>query len=315
MRIMLWHVHGSWTTSFVQGNHTYLIPVLPGRGPNGRGRADTYDWPDNAIEMTPKQLSETDIDLVILQRPHELGLVQRWLRRKLPAVYVEHNTPKVDVPNSRHPVADRDDMVLVHVTHFNELFWYSGSTARTVIEHGVSDPGPRYTGEQRRIAAAINEPVRRWRVAGTDLLTRFAQLAPVDVFGIAASDLDRVMRDLPIVAHEDQPQGTMHAEMAKRGVYLHPFRWTSLGLSLIEAMMMGMPVVALATTEAVEAIPPDAGVISTQLEVLAEAASWYLDDPQAAKTSGERARAAALGRYSVDRFLSDWDQLLKEVHG
>lgn len=315
MRIMLWHVHGSWTTSFVQGNHTYLVPVLPGRGPNGRGRADTYDWPPNAVEMTPQQLAETDIDLVIAQRPHELGLVRRWLGRRLPTIYVEHNTPKVDVPNSRHPMADRDDVVLVHVTHFNELFWYSGSTTRTVIEHGVTDPGVRYSGEQRRIAAAINEPVRRWRVAGTDLLTRFAKVAPIDVFGIATSDLDRVMRGLPIVAHEDPPQATMHAEMAKRGLYLHPFRWTSLGLSLIEAMMMGMPIVALATTEAVEAIPPEAGVISTQLEVLADAAAWLLDDPAAAKASGERARAAALNRYSLDRFLADWDHLLKEVYG
>ena len=24
MRILLWHVHGSWTTAFVQGPHDYL---------------------------------------------------------------------------------------------------------------------------------------------------------------------------------------------------------------------------------------------------------------------------------------------------
>ena len=27
MNILLWHVHGSWTTSFVQGKHRYLVPV------------------------------------------------------------------------------------------------------------------------------------------------------------------------------------------------------------------------------------------------------------------------------------------------
>ena len=37
--------------------------------------------------------------------------------------------------------------------------------------------------------------------------------------------------------------------MARRRLYLHPVRWTSLGLSLLEAMHLGMPVVALATTE------------------------------------------------------------------
>ncbi|MDQ4029188.1 MAG: glycosyltransferase family 1 protein, partial [Actinomycetota bacterium] len=45
MNIFLWHVHGSWTTSFVQGRHRYLLPVLPDRGPEGRGRAETWDWP------------------------------------------------------------------------------------------------------------------------------------------------------------------------------------------------------------------------------------------------------------------------------
>ena len=31
MNILLWHVHGSWTTSFVQGKHRYLIPVNDAR--------------------------------------------------------------------------------------------------------------------------------------------------------------------------------------------------------------------------------------------------------------------------------------------
>ena len=56
--------------------------------------------------------------------------------------------------------------------------------------------------------------------------------------------------------------------MARRRVYLHPVRWTSLGLSLIEAMHLGMPVVALDTTEAAEAVPPEAGVVSNRPEVL-----------------------------------------------
>ena len=42
-------------------------------------------------------------------------------------------------------------------------------------------------------------------------------------------------------------------------------RWTSLGLSLLEAMQLGMPVVALATTEATVAVPPEAGVVSNDV--------------------------------------------------
>jgi glycosyltransferase involved in cell wall biosynthesis len=105
----------------------------------------------------------------------------------------------------------------------------------------------------------------------------------------------------------------MHTELARRRVYVHPVRWTSLGLSLLEAMHLGMPVVALATTEVVEAVPADAGVISTRPERLWDAVRKFLDDEDAARLAGKAARAAALERYGLARFLADWDALLEEV--
>ena len=51
MKILLWHVHGSWMTAFVQGTHDYLVPLVPGRGPDGRGRAQTWDWPPSVVEV------------------------------------------------------------------------------------------------------------------------------------------------------------------------------------------------------------------------------------------------------------------------
>jgi len=153
MRILLWHVHGAWTTAFVHGSHEYLVPVVPDRGPDGRGRAQTYAWPDSAVEVTPDEAADADVDMVIVQRPEELDTTaERWLGgrrpgRDLPAVYVEHNAPQGRIAEMRHPAADRDDLVLVHVTHFNELFWDAGSTPTRVVGHGVVDPGYRYTGE------------------------------------------------------------------------------------------------------------------------------------------------------------------------
>jgi glycosyltransferase involved in cell wall biosynthesis len=101
--------------------------------------------------------------------------------------------------------------------------------------------------------------------------------------------------------------------MARRRVYLHPIRWTSLGLSLIEAMQLGMPVVALATTEVHEAVPPAAGVVSTDAGVLEDALRRLLADPDEARERGRAARAAALARYGLARFLADWDALLAEL--
>ena len=100
----------------------------------------------------------------------------------------------------------------------------------------------------------------------------------------------------------------MHAELARRRVYVHPVRWTSLGLSLLEAMHLGMPVVALATTEAVEAVPPEAGVLSTRPERLCDAVRAFVDDPDAARLAGKAARAAALGALRAGAVPADWDR-------
>jgi hypothetical protein len=305
MRVLLWHVHGSYTTAFVQGEHEYLVPVTPDRGPDGLGRARTWDWPASVREVPLDRIAEAEPDVVIVQRPHEAEFVRPLGR--VPTIYLEHDAPWGDVPLTRHPMADRPDLRLVHVTHFNDLFWDCGTTPTTVVEHGVVDPGQLWTGEIQRAAVVVNEPIRRGRYVGTDLLPRLE--APLDVFGMKVTGLTGCR------TYEDLPQDRMHAELARRRVYVHPIRWTSLGLSLLEAMHLGMPVVALATTEVVEAVPPEAGVISTRVDVLRTAIRRYIDDPAAAAEAGRAARKSVLDRYGLRRFLDDWDRVLLEVTG
>lgn len=304
MNVFLWHVHGSYTTSLVQGAHRYLVPVLPDRGPDGLGRAQTYDWPKSVVEVTPEQARDEAIDVVVLQRPVELDhLAEEWTGRRpgrdVPAVYLEHSTPQGRIAEMQHPVAIRDDVTVVHVTHFNALMWNSGRAPTRVIEHGIVDPGHRYSGDLARAAAVINEPGRRGRVVGEDLLPDLSTAAPLDLFGIGTEHNLR--------------QDDLHREMALRRVYVHPYRWTSLGLTLLEAMHLGMPVVALATTEVSSAVPSCAGVVSNRIDELKEAMTWLVSDQRAASEMGMAARACATKRYGLDRFLRDWDSVLAEA--
>lgn len=319
MRILLWHVHGSWTTAFLQGGHDYLLPVVPDRGADGRGRAQTWEWPGTAVEVPVDQLAETDFDVVLLQRPHEAQLAQEWTGRRpgqdVPAVYLEHNTPGGPPPFTRHPMADRSDIPLVHVTHFNRLMWDNGRARTVVIEHGVVDPGARYTGELERAATAINEPVRRGRAVGTDLLPLFLQHAPLDVFGMGVAGLaDAIGAPADgLGEYDDLPQEALHTELARRRVFVHPHRWTSLGLSLIEAMQLGMPVACLGTTEAPRAVPAEAGLVSADPEELAAFVARMLADPDEARRRGQAAREHALQAHGLKRFLADWDTVLADA--
>jgi len=60
------------------------------------------------------------------------------------------------VPYTRHPLAGRRDVLLVHVTHFNALMWDSGVAPTAVVEHGVLDPGRGTPGGLDRFVADWN---------------------------------------------------------------------------------------------------------------------------------------------------------------
>ena len=61
------------------------------------------------------------------------------------------------------------------------------------------------------------------------------------------------------------------------------------------------------------AVPTGAGVVSTDVAELVDAAAHFLRDPDAARRAGSAARLAAARRYGLGRFLADWDRLLVTV--
>jgi len=324
VKVLLWHVHGSWTTSFVSGSHEYLLPLVPGRGPDGRGRARTWDWPASAREVAPDVLRDERPDVVVLQRPHEAELLVQWtglrVGHDLPAVYLEHNAPPGHAVRTVHPVATDEllaGLPLVHVTRFNAMAWDGGSARAVVVEHGIPDPGPLYTGADPSLGAVVNEPVRRSRVAGTDLLLALAPAVPIHVYGMGtdqlASDRHGLGPPLPREHCHDLRQDQLHQRLGRHRAYLHPYRWTSLGLALVEAMTLGMPVLALSTTEAPEAVPAEAGVVTNDLGVLRSTALRWLGRPDEARERGAAARQHALAHFGLPRFLDDWDRVLKEA--
>ena len=315
MRILLWNVHGGYSDSLTSGGHTYLYLPADEHGSGGLPRLDRPEGVDVRL-TSPEELRDDPPDVVVLQRLEELDLAAAAGVRPgvdAPAVFCEHNTPRGDVPDSRHPLADRDDVTVVHVTHFNALFWDCGSTRTAVVEHGIADPGPLWTGALPHLAFVVNEPVRRWRNTGTDLLARFAE-HPVDAFGIDADLLPAALPGSPRLSYAGNlTPSELYAELAQRRAYLHLNRWTSLGLSLIQAMLLGMPVLVLDTTEASRAVPPDAGALSSDVEVLRREAARLLADPDEAAARGQVARGAALERYGLERFCRAWDAVLERA--
>lgn len=74
-----------------------------------------------------------------------------------------------------------------------------------------------------------------------------------------------------------------------------------------------MPVPALATTEVVGAVPPEAGVVSADISVLTAKSREFLHEPDPAVPAGRAGRQFALEHYGLGAFLRRWDSLLAEV--
>ena len=245
MNVLLWHVHGSWATAFVQGRAPYLVPTLPERGPWGGGRPAAWDWPASALEVGRRTAARrADVDVVVLQRPEEIELARAGCGApragRAGGVPGAQRPARPGVPLSRHPLADRHDITVVHVTHFNALMWDAARTRTQVIEHGIVDPGlPLHRragrgrgGDQR---AAAPEPGHRHRPAAP--LRRGSPRWTCSGWtgrpGAAARAARAGVRRRPAAATGCTPSWPAAGSTCTR------IRWTSLGLSLLEAMQLG----------------------------------------------------------------------------
>ena len=303
LNILIWHIHGSYLNALARTEHNWYLPTKPGKPEGYGGRGPTFDLPDYVREVAAEDVRGLDLDLVIYQTPKnyfEDGpemLSER--QRALPGIYLEHNTPKPDAVNTRHPVAERD-ILLAHVTHYNRVMWDNGLAPTMVIEHSVAiAPDARYTGRLARGVTMVNGPEKRRRIAGLDIYQQAARAVPLEIVGMATE---------PLGGLGDIPYRDLHRRIADYRFLFSPMRYTSLPLAVIEAMTLGMPVVALATTELPTVIEDGVtGYVSCDVERLIANMRHLLAHPDEARRLGARARAAARERFVLPRFIRDWN--------
>lgn len=306
LKILIWHIHGSYLDSITSIEHDWYLPVKDGPdGYDGR-RWSSAAW---VHEIPYRRVRELDLDLVILQSSTNLERDQyetlSETQRQLPRIYLEHNVPRPHAVDTRHPVDDPTTL-LVHVTHFNRLMWDNGNTPTMVIEHSVAiDPTVRYGGALPHGITVMNGMQARPRIAGYDLFLEARQHVPLDAAGIDTEAFGGL---------GDIPYRDLHARMAQYRFLFSPVRYTSLPLAVVEAMTIGMPVVALATTELPTVIEHGVtGFVSCRLDELVERMNYLLANPEAARAMGTRARQVAQERFNLERFASDWNAAFQQA--
>ncbi len=309
LKILIWHIHGSYLNTLARLDHDWYLPVTPERGPRYGGRGRTFDLPEYVREVPIEAVSRLPLDLVICQAPENFyedrHSVLSAEQRRLPVIYLEHNTPQPHPTNTRHPVDD-PNVLLIHVTHYNRLMWDNGRTPSLVIEHAVAiDPGVGYDGGRAEGIVVTNGMQRRGRVTGYDLFQEARQRVPLTCVGMETEQIGGL---------GDVPYRELHRRVAAYRFLFSPMRYTSLPLAVIEAMTIGMPVVALATTALASAVVDGVtGYLSCDLDALIEHMAALVADPELAGRLGAAGRELARERFSIERFIEDWNAALRVV--
>uniref|UniRef100_B8HSR2 Glycosyl transferase group 1 n=1 Tax=Cyanothece sp. (strain PCC 7425 / ATCC 29141) TaxID=395961 RepID=B8HSR2_CYAP4 len=309
LRILTWHVHGSYLYYLVQCPHQFFLPIKPGYPEGYGGRLAGLAWPDNVHNIAAEQVKDQVFDCILFQSQKNYQVDQYEIlspsQQQLPRIYLEHDPPRQHPTDSRHPVDD-PNVLLVHVTPFNQLMWDSGQTPTRVIEHGVIIPDRlHYRGELERGVVVVNGLRSRGRRLGADLFAQIQSQVPLDLIGMDSEQ----MGGLGNFPHDRLLEILCHYRF-----FFNPIRYTSLGLAVCEAMQVGLPIVGLATTELTTVVENGvSGYVDTNPAALLEVMNFLLDEPDEAHRWGAAARTYALERFSIHRFIRDWQQALALV--
>ncbi|MDQ4142532.1 MAG: glycosyltransferase [Actinomycetota bacterium] len=309
LRVLTWHVHGSYLYYLAQAPHLFYLPAKPGR-PEGYGaRSGGFPWPDNVVEVPADDVADLELDCIVFQSRknylHDQHEILTPEQRLLPRIYLEHDPPREHPTDTRHP-ADDPDVLLVHVTAFNDLMWDSGRSPTRVIEHGVLVPeGVTYQGDLDKGIAVVNGLDWRGRRVGSDIFERARAQVPLDLVGMGSEALGGL---------GEIPLDRLPKFIARYRFFFNPIRYTSLGLAVCEAMMLGMPIVGLATTQMSVTVQNGvSGYVDTDVDELIRRMRELIADPRRARELSEGARAYARNRFNIRRFVSDWNEALAQV--
>ncbi len=314
LKVLTWHVHGNYLWYLSETPCEFYLPVAAGTenwGHGYSGRAQTFPFGSNVIDCPVERIKEERFDLILFQsRRHyeedQLRLLSAEQRR-LPCVYIEHDPPWEDVTDQPHWFNETNGL-LVHVTHYNRLMWDSGQANARVIEHGVKVPAhARYTGELSRGITALNHLQRRAAQGRGRCVSRAGKSDAHRPGGHGCG------RDGWTGRSRTDTAGGFHVQVS---LFLQPHSFTSLGLAILEAMTVGLPVVGLATCELATVIENGrSGYLETDLSRLLGHMQRLSEDREEAAYLGRRAREIALERFNIRRFARDWHNTLWEVGG
>ena len=305
IRILTWPTHEGYSTSlgYLTNVEFHLI-----HQPNGkRWDFHTRKLPDNhyLYFIDPKEFrGECEFDFILAQEktyqlPQALNLRDQL---GIPVISLNHTEPYPNLSVKRlKKLQDMRGDINIYITEHNKKTW--NDPDGIVINHGI-DPNIfcGYIGDNQDAVTMVNHFKNRNVFCGWDIWDTIRKEINCTLIG-----------ENPGMSESINDVTQLVNRLAQSRVYLNTSTLSPCPLSLLEAAMIGMPIVSTAYQE----IPNifEHGVNAFLSNDTNELIKYCLDlfsDKNLAITMGNNARNLMIEKFSIEKFISNWNNILKK---
>ncbi len=279
---------------------------------------DYASVPDNYVLLDPargeNQLpADVDFDLVLCQNKDSQYPIANRIRRllHLPLLSIEHCWPHPDLsPAGLAHYRERSGDANVFISPQSRDAWGWGASEANVVHHGVDTEVfcPPEPGSQRRpyVLTAVNDfndPQRHW-CCGFPLYQQvIGKLSRVHL-GSSKDGWSQPARSIDELAHYYQDSA----------VFLNTSTFSPVPTVLLEAMACGAVVISTDNCLIPDIIKDGQnGFLTNDPARMTSLLKEVLADPDAFDDMRQAARTTILEKFSMNRFVSEWDRLLRKT--
>lgn len=302
LNIVTFPTHERYFSSLAKTGHNFFL----WRGPGIKDWEFNYaDLPKNSILLpNPTQkLPNIQPDIILSQNKAgqfnvAAGLAQKYM---CPLISLEHCLPVGHSPEQIKQSTQVKGDINVYISEFSMKAW--GATGK-VIHHGVDSDLFRDEGVERedRILSVVNDWINRGQILGFDIFQAATKGLPTTVKGAT-----------PGLSTPAGPE-----ELAqiynKHSIFLSTHRESPIPSVILEAALCGCCIVSTPHCMVSEIFThtKDAflGKTPTELRYYLE---YLLKNPQVARQVGEQGRQTILEKFSMDKFVKNWNETFTEA--
>ena len=275
----------------------------------------------------PRQLPDyVDLDLVFAQNKDANWQIAEQISRqiKIPIVNVTHTLPppnwnKIHLHMNKEMRAD----VEVFITDYSREVWGYSREEAIVINHGVDTEIFKPYEPDTGLTESMNEDglLREdWLlVVANDYINRdwclgFRIFAEITGWPHAQMVKFKALGDTEGFSRAATSTSELIGHFQKCGVFLNTSTVSPMPTSLLEAASCGCPIVSTNNCAIPELITHgENGFLSNDPAQMREYCRLLINDKKLAKEMGDKARQTILEKFTLERFVKEWDELFNGI--